>query len=155
MQVRAPAQTASRMDRHPAPRWTHRLASTNRPDRDHRTTPIPDLRASAYGRAESVKNAQMTVAPDGVVPAGCGKECFPPVYTANPSRVPCAQPVHVVSCIVPRAWTRPATGQPSVTCRRATCTVAGGDSLPLSPGWYGTAVSFMLSIWRMVTGRLT
>jgi hypothetical protein len=65
-------------------------------------------------------------------------------------------PRHVDSRKAPRVTTAAGPVAPSTARSRATWTVVGGDSLPWSPGWYGTCWSSVLSICMIVTGsRIT
>ncbi len=43
----------------------------------------------------------------------------------------------------------------SMVRRSATSVVAGGVSVPGSPGWYGTRASLVPAIWRIESGSLT
>jgi hypothetical protein len=88
-----------------------------------------------------VKKDQMTCAALGVLPWGHGKPWPPVFHTANPTLAPLEQSAHVVSVIALCGVTAGDPLHPSTARSAATCTVAGGDSLPLSPGAYGTAVS--------------
>ena len=81
-----------------------------------------------------VKKDQMTCAALGVLPCGHGKPWPPLFHTANPTLAPLEQAAHVVSVIALCRASAADSLHPSTARSAATCTVAGGDSLPLSPG---------------------
>jgi len=81
-----------------------------------------------------VKKDQMTCAALGVLPWGHGKPWPPLFHTANPTLAPLEQSAHVVSVIALCGVSADDPLHPSTLRSAATCTVAGGDSLPLSPG---------------------
>src|SRR5215831_7020989 len=103
-------------------------------------------------RAVLVKNDQMIELAPGVFPLGGGKLWPPTSHTASPTRAPLPQLDHVVMVMVPCAATTLGARHTSTARNRATSTVAGGDSLPVSPGPKGTAVSSSEAICRIVSG---
>src|SRR5215472_9091141 len=102
-----------------------------------------------------VKNAQMTEDAPGVMPLGGGKLWPPTFQTANPTRLPDVHVFHIVVVMAGYGDATECCAHPSMSRTSPISTLAGGVSLPGSPGAMATSGSSSASICRSVSGRVT